>query len=129
MEMTFDYGGPAVTARKVLLVDDSALVRSVVAHTLGGAGFAIVVIEHPKELAEAVSRENPDLLLVDASYPGLSDEAFVAFVAPLALAHPVVLFSDRSDAECAALSARVGARGYVPKDGATLAGRLGPYFA
>lgn len=126
--MTFDYGDRAVSARKVLLVDDSALVRSVIAHTLGAAGFAITVIDHPKALADAVSKDAPDLLLVDASYPGLGDDAFVGFVAPVAAAHRVVLFSDRSDAECAALSARIGARGYVPKDGATLASRLEPYF-
>lgn len=126
MEIAFDYLGGAV---KILLVDDSALVRSVVAHTLGAAGYTVSVIDHPNALAEAVGREGPDLLLVDASYPGLADDAFVAFVAPHVGTHPVVLFSDRSDAECAALTARIGARGYVPKDGATLAARLAPFFS
>jgi DNA-binding response OmpR family regulator len=121
------YLPPIVSSRKVLLVDDSALVRAVVAHALGSAGFEVACIEDPKGLAAEVARFAPDLLLVDASYPGITDDLLVELVGVHAKALPVVLFSDRSEAELTALKGRIGARGFVPKDGATLAARLGAF--
>lgn len=108
---------------KVLLVDDSALVRAVVAHALA-AEYEVASIDDPRGLAAEVARFSPDLLLVDASYPGITDDALVDLVSVHAPARPVVLFSDRAAAEVEALAGRIGARGFVPKDGATLATRL-----
>lgn len=108
----------------MLLCDDSALVRSVVAHTLASAGFEVTCVEDPKSIAAEVDRFHPDALLVDASYPDVTDDTLVALVASHATVLPVVLFSDRSTAELTALAGRIGARGAVPKDGMTLATRL-----
>jgi DNA-binding NarL/FixJ family response regulator len=116
-----------VSSRKVLLVDDSALVRAVVAHALGGTDFEVAAIEDPTGLAAEVARFGPDLLLVDATYPGITDERLVELVSAHAASLPVVLFSDRSPSELEGLSKRIGARGVVPKDAATLAGRLRSY--
>lgn len=111
---------------KVLLVDDSALVRAVVAHALA-AEYEVASIDDPRGLTDEVARFSPQLLLVDASYPGVTDDMLVTLVA----AHtslPVVLFSDRPESEVQSLVARIGARGFVPKDGATLAKRLATYL-
>lgn len=116
-----------MSGRKVLLVDDSALVRAVVAHALSGGEFEVACLEDPKGLAAEVLRFAPDLLLVDASYPGVTDDLLVELVSPHARTLPVVLFSDRSELELRALAERIGARGFVPKDGATLAARLGAF--
>ena len=113
---------------KVLLVDDSELVRAVVAHTLGASEYDVACIDDPRALAVEIARFEPDLLLVDASYPGVTDEVLVALVGAHAKTVPVVLFSDRSDAEVTSLVGRIGARGSVPKEGATLAARLAPYL-
>lgn len=123
-ESRLHYLRAIVSKRRVLLCDDSALVRAVVAHALGAAGFEVASIEEPCALAAEVPRFRPDVLLVDASYPGVTDELLVALVAVHAPALPVVLFSDRPDTEVGALVAQIGARGFVPKDGATLAARL-----
>jgi CheY-like chemotaxis protein len=109
-------------------VDDSSLVRAVVAHALGGAGFEVAAIEDPTGLAAEVTRFRPDLLLVDATYPGITDDRLVELVSVHAGALPVVLFSDRAEAELEGLSKRIGARGVVAKDGATLADRLRAYL-
>lgn len=113
-----------MTRAKVLLVDDSALVRAVVAHALPGTDYELTSIDDPRKLAEEIPKVSPDLLLVDASYPGVTDEMLVALVAAHSATFPVVLFSDRAEAEVQDLVARIAARGYVPKDGASLARRL-----
>lgn len=116
--------------RKVLLVDDSELVRALVVHALGRAGFEVSTIDDPSGLAAAVERETPDLVLVDATFPGTDDDRLVELVAPHAARARVLLFSDRPAAEVDALAARMGASGAVPKDDvARLPGRLEPFFA
>jgi DNA-binding NarL/FixJ family response regulator len=111
------------TKKKVLLIDDSPIVRAVVVHALSAAGFDVVTIEEPRMLDESVAREKPDLLLVDATYPNVTDEDLVTILLRQSVV-PFVLFSDRQEAEVAALVKRTGARGFVPKDGSTLAQRI-----
>lgn len=115
-----------MTRPKVLLVDDSALVRAVVGHALA-ADYEVASIDDPRGLAAEVARFSPHLLLVDASYPGITDDALVSLVAAHA-SLPVVLFSDRAETEVRGLVTRIGARGFVPKDGATLAKRLSAFL-
>lgn len=116
------------TRRKILLVDDSALVRAVVVHALSASGFEVCTIDDPRAVDGAIEAERPALLLVDATFPGVSDDLLVDAIARHARALPVVIFSDRAEAEVRALVSRSGARGFVPKDGATLAERLAPFF-
>jgi DNA-binding NarL/FixJ family response regulator len=119
-----------VSARpKVLLVDDSALVRAVVVHALSASGLAVTTIDDPRTLHDAVAKDRPDLVLVDATYPGVTDDDLVDALIQHVEALPVVLFSDRPEAEIRTLVARTGARGFVPKDGATLADRLTGFLA
>jgi DNA-binding NarL/FixJ family response regulator len=114
--------------RKILLVDDSPLVRMIVAHTLQGAGHSVSSIDDPSGLDEAVERERPDLLLVDATFPGVTDDQLLAAISRHVAARPVVLFSDRSERELLSLVDRSGARGHMPKDGATLVERLSAFL-
>ncbi|MDF2697346.1 MAG: hypothetical protein K0S65_5729 [Labilithrix sp.] len=117
------------TRRKILLVDDSALVRAVVVHALSASGIDVTTIDDPRAIEEAVAKDRPDLLLVDATFPGVSDSDLVDAISRQAAAIPVVLFSDRPEGEIRDLVAKSGARGFVPKDGATLAERLTTFLA
>jgi DNA-binding NarL/FixJ family response regulator len=114
--------------RKILLVDDSAIVRAIVVHALTAADLDVITIDDPRALAEALAKDPPDLILVDATYPGVTDDDLVALVSKHVGAFPVVIFSDRAEAEVRALVAACGARGSVPKEGATLAERLTPFL-
>lgn len=98
-------------------------------HTLSQAGLEVAVIDDPKALAVAVADNAPELLLVDATYPGVTDDDLVVALAPHVGSLPVVFFSDRPEAEIRSLVLRVGARGSVPKSGATLLERLGPFLS
>jgi DNA-binding NarL/FixJ family response regulator len=118
-----------VNARRILLVDDSPIVRAVVVHALSARGLEVSTIDDPGGLDEAVAREKPALLLVDATYPGVTDDQLVAAVARHVAALPVLIFSDRPDEEIRELVRRTGARGAVPKDGSTLADRLTPFLS
>lgn len=112
---------------KVLLVDDSELVRSLVTHVLTGAGFCVVTESSPTALAAALGREAPDLVLVDATFPDATEAEVVALVSPHTSAYRVAVFSDRPEAETAALAARMGALGTVPKGNVLgLAAHLAP---
>ncbi len=114
--------------RKILLVDDSALVRAVVVHALSASGFEVRTVDDPRAIDGAVSTDSPDLLLVDATFPGVSDDMLVEAIARHVPTRPVVIFSDRAETEIRTLVERSGARGFVPKDGATLAERLTPFL-
>lgn len=118
-----------VSTPKILLCDDSPLVRAVVSHHLTQKGWGIATVDDPKHLADAVAKESPTLLLVDATYPGVDHDQLEAFVRPHAATHPVVVFSDRPEAELEILAKRLGAVGLVPKDaGETLPARLTPFL-
>jgi DNA-binding response OmpR family regulator len=110
--------------RKILLVDDSPIVRAIAVHALTASGFEVAAIDDPRGLEQAVAREAPALILLDATFPGLSDEVLVAAAVKHAAAVPLVVFSDRAQAEIDDLVRRIGARSAVPKDGQTLAARL-----
>jgi DNA-binding response OmpR family regulator len=117
------------TRRKILLVDDSALVRAVVVHALSASGFEVSTVDDPRRIDDAVAKDPPDLLLVDATFPGVSDDMLVETIIRHVSQLPVVIFSDRAEAEIQGLVERSGARGFVPKDGATLGERLTAYLA
>lgn len=112
-----------VVGQRILLVDDSALVRSVVVHALTQEGLSVTAIADPHDLADAMTRERPDLLLVDATFPGIDHAALAALVKPHAGACPVVVFSDRPAGELETLVTQMGARGALPKDSADGLGR------
>lgn len=108
-----------MSTHTILLVDDSALVRAVVGHSLKKEGVTVTSIDDPRGLAAAIERDRPDLLLVDATFPGIGHPELVALVRPHAGARPVVLFSDRSPDVIEVLVRDIGAAGSVPKEAAT----------
>lgn len=115
--------------RKILLVDDSELVRALVVHVLHETAFDVSTVDDPSGLADALARETPDLVLVDATFPGTDEGRLVELVSPHAATSPILVFSDRPEHETRALAARIGAAGTLPKDDVSrLPGRLEEFF-
>jgi DNA-binding NarL/FixJ family response regulator len=102
--------------KKVLVLDDSEIVRNVVAMVLGSRDIAVVELGEPRRLGALVAAEAPDLVLLDVAIPGARVEALVA-EARARGARRVVLYSDRPDAELARATGLAGADGYVRKGG------------
>jgi len=57
-------------ADRVLVVDDDATVRDVVARYLGDAGYRVDVAADGESALEAVARERPDAVVLDLMLPG-----------------------------------------------------------
>ncbi|MCC6556787.1 MAG: response regulator [Polyangiaceae bacterium] len=99
---------------KVLLVDDSEFIREVVRAVLQDAGFDVIGVDSPTAFSRAVMLEKPDLILLDITMPALSGDKLVE-VAQRLHRCPVVLFSDRHEAELARIVRASGATGYIRK--------------
>ena len=54
---------------KILLADDSATLRFLVAEVLTDAGFTVVEAEDGQQAVEKIYKENPDLLILDYDMP------------------------------------------------------------
>ena len=104
---------------KILLVDDSPVMRRYIARTLQMTGLAASIHEAANG-AEAMCKAfevHPDLVITDLNMPGMSGAELVAGMSASAeLRHiPVlVLSADRTSARPAELL-RAGAAGYLTK--------------
>ena len=57
--------------RKILIVDDEAVIRQVLGTLLSIKGFSVIEAVDGKEAVESVEREHPDLVLMDLMMPNL----------------------------------------------------------
>lgn len=104
---------------KVVVIDDSEIVLEATRHMLERAGLRVVTCASPIGAALIVSREQPDLVLVDLDMASMSGERVVAAIknGPRTAKLAVYLFSDRRVPELTAAAARSGADGFIRKEG------------
>lgn len=106
---------------KILVVDDSEVVREMVKLMLEEFEFDVEVLDSAFGLSGAMVRHKPDLVLMDVAMPALQGDKAVEIALRNELSGcPIVLHSDRSDAELASLARRSGARGFIHKTGDSL---------
>jgi CheY-like chemotaxis protein len=79
--------------RSILIVDDFAAVRRLLAMTLTDSGFHTVEAENGFDALERLGREPFDLVLTDICMPGLDGLELVRAVHRLAPAAPVVVMT------------------------------------
>jgi two-component system, chemotaxis family, protein-glutamate methylesterase/glutaminase len=112
---------------KVLVVDDSALIREVLSRTLGRDGDIVVVgtAEDPIEARSKVKDLSPDVVTLDIEMPNMNG---LQFLDKLMRLHPlpVVMVSTLTTkgASETLLALELGAVDFVAKPNATLAGGL-----
>ena len=115
--------------RKILVVDDSAVVRSSARWALEGAGYDVAVLESPFAFSQALATEKPDLVLMDVSMPGLRGDALLQIGRRYgAYRCPIVLFSSQPSSELSALVSSLGLAGFIPKDLNVLLTEVGKYL-
>ncbi|MEV6814849.1 response regulator transcription factor [Micromonospora sp. NPDC051296] len=103
---------------RVLLVDDDALVRTGLRLILGGAPELEVVGEAADgvDVADAVARSRPDVVLMDVRMPLLDGIAATRGVTTRAGQRPVVIVLTTFDADATVVEAlRAGAAGFLLK--------------
>jgi two-component system chemotaxis response regulator CheB len=112
---------------KVLVVDDSALIREVLSRTLGKDGDIVVVgtAEDPIDARQKIKALQPDVVTLDIEMPNMNG---LAFLDKLMRLHPmpVVMVSTltRKGASETLLALELGAVDFVAKPSADLTGGI-----
>jgi DNA-binding response OmpR family regulator len=118
--------------KKILLLDDSEIVREMVSAELEEQGYDVIALDNQFALSNALGREKPDLVLVDVGMPALDGDVLVRITKAYKGLHkcPMVLYSDRSPHELSILARECGADGFIRKtsDGGALAAAIETFF-
>lgn len=102
---------------RVLVVDGSTTVRNVVRRTLETAGYRVAVADDGRSALEAAQQFVPDLILTEATLPGLDGEAFCKALRGISNLRdtPVVLMSAKADRIAEAFMESTGAIDAITK--------------
>jgi DNA-binding response OmpR family regulator len=102
-------------AKRILLVDDSPLIRESAAQALDTAGYHVTVRAAFDELLEH-GIDGFDLILMDVHMPELyGDDVAFTLRGERGVTTPIYLFSSLEDTELAGLAADAGIDGYISK--------------
>jgi len=102
-------------AKRVLLVDDSPLIRESAAQALGAAGYEVTVRGAFDELLEH-GLDGFDLILMDVQMPELyGDDVAFTLRGERGVTTPIYLFSSIDVDELAGLATDAGVDGYISK--------------
>jgi len=101
--------------KRILLVDDSALIRASAAQALEAAGYAVTTRAAFDELLEH-GLDGFALILMDVHMPELyGDDVAFTLRGERGVTTPIYLFSSLEERELAKLAADAGIDGYIPK--------------
>ena len=102
---------------KILVVDDSALMRRLLQQVLQAAGYEVVCSADGQEGLDKVAAEKPDLVIMDRNMPKVDGmEALRVLRAnPVTRSLPVLMASARLEPADAAEIQAAGANGLIPK--------------
>ena len=103
--------------KKIVLLDDSDLIRELVREALEAEGYEIVDTSTPFGFSNLLRREKPDLALLDVTMPTLRGDKLAEIAIQHGITCPIVLFSDRPAAELDQMCKAVKATGYIRKSG------------
>lgn len=107
---------------KILIIDDEVSFLTIFGTALGNAGFGTKTYSNPSEALKNIESENPDLILLDISMPGMDGfEFFEQLKNKLGKKIPKVIFLTNLGENVAGNSVddhfakNIGAAGYVHK--------------
>lgn len=108
-------------ARRILIVDDHAVVREGLARILAGAseGWTVGEASSGFQALEWLRREHADLVIVDLSMPGMSGLELIRRIRGEFGRVAVLVLSMHAEEQYAMRAFKAGANGYVTKDGAS----------
>jgi two-component system chemotaxis response regulator CheY len=100
---------------KVLVIDDSAVIRSAVRLALAPEGFEIVEAKDGQEGLDALSRGDVALAICDVNMPVMNGLEMLAAAAKKGLKTPVVMLTTESQRSLVDRAKQSGAKGWMIK--------------
>ncbi len=102
---------------KILVVDDSAMVRKVIRSFLDGEGYEIVITSEAAKACDLIGKINPDLVILDIMMPDMDGYTFLRHIrkekSPESL--PVIIISTKKREAMEDLFVSYGISGYLEK--------------
>jgi len=118
---------------RIVVADDEADIRRLIAFTLGRRGHTILEADAGDVALELIRRERPDLVVLDVMMPGLSglEVARALAAEPDTAGIPVVILSAKGQVTEVEAGLSMGARAYLvkPFTPSALAGRIDEILA
>jgi CheY-like chemotaxis protein len=112
---------PPIPGKKILVVDDNAVVIKTICLKLQGAGFRVVTAMDGTEAVAAVRKENPDLILLDLTFPaeviGVPWDGFriMEWFGRLEKRIPIVVITGNEDPKTRERATKAGAVAFFQK--------------
>ncbi|PJZ69487.1 two-component system response regulator [Leptospira perolatii] len=100
---------------RVLAVDDSATMRSLVQQTLGMGGYDVVLASDGKEGIEKFGADSVDLVITDINMPIMDGISFIKEVRKINLEIPILTLTTESEDGMKQKGAEAGANGWIIK--------------
>jgi len=104
-------------AKKVLIVDDSASMRQMIAFTLTRAGFEVAQGVNGKDGLAQLAKYQPNLIITDLNMPEMDGIEFIRQLRALSGSRltPVLMLTTESDAAKKQAGKNAGASGWLVK--------------
>lgn len=103
--------------KKVLVVDDSVMVRQMVSFTLHQAGFEVAEAQNGQEGLRMIAERTPDLIITDLNMPVMDGISFIrnARGLPTTRYVPILMLTTESQVEKKTAGKAAGATGWIVK--------------
>ena len=108
---------PAMTIKKIMVVDDSPTERAFMENLLKKRGYEVIVVDSGEHAVDRAKNELPDLILMDVVMPGLNGfQATRAITREEKTKHiPVIICTTKDQETDKIWGLRQGAKDYVTK--------------
>jgi len=123
-EPAIELTGPSKESKKILIVDDDAVIVKAFSLTLRSNGYRVVTATDAAEAISQVNSEKPDLLIVDVSLAadpigcgasGWDGFQFAHWLHASSCRAPVIIMSGSDEPEYEARTSAAGARVFLNK--------------
>lgn len=103
--------------KKIMTVDDSSTVRSVLNVTLSGAGYQVIEAHDGQDAVEKLAQEKIDLLVTDLNMPNMGGVELIKLVRqqPGRRFMPIIMLTSEAQKEMKVAGKQAGASGWVTK--------------
>jgi two-component system response regulator MprA len=105
---------------RVLVIDDSAPLRRMLERSLAAEGFAVTAAADAGQALVALSRQAPDVIVLDVALPGMDGLELCRRLRAQGHATPILMLTARDGVEDRVAGLSVGADDYLVKPFATI---------